>query len=97
MKDWIGRDIQEAQVDLVAAYLFGSAIHPRALARDVDVVLVASGNAGEPPWQRAIAYRDALKARFDAVFQLPLSAMVVTLSEWGELDGVVVRDRMSIL
>ena len=97
MRDWIRVDIQEAHLELIAAYLFGSSIHGGRRPRDVDFVLVAPGKAGDPSWYRVIAYRDALKPRIDRVFRLPLSAMVVTLSEWAELDGVVVRERVSIL
>lgn len=97
MKDWLLSDIQEARLDIVAAYLFGSSILADRNPRDVDLVIVSVDEAGKPSWRRAIAYRDSLNERFREVFKLRLSAMVVTPSEWSELDGIVVRERESIL
>jgi predicted nucleotidyltransferase len=89
--------MQEARLDIVAAYLFGSSIRPKQNPRDVDLIIVAMGKSGSISWRRAIAYRNSLKDRFIAAFGTPLSAMVVTPSEWLELDGSVVRQRLSIL
>jgi predicted nucleotidyltransferase len=96
MIDWLRQDMQKVQVDIAAAYLFGSSVRAQSDPRDVDLVIVTVGEADGASWHRAITYRDALTERFRRVFSLPLSAMVVTRSEWKELDGTVVRERVSI-
>lgn len=83
----------EAKANLQAAYLFGSAVDARAAPRDIDIVLVTKDAAGEKGWHAIRRWRDHLAMDFEEWFNLPLSAMVVTPSEWAEIDGAVVRRR----
>jgi len=96
MRAWLQSELDKFRTDITAAYLFGSSIFPDQKPRDVDLVVITMDGAGKPSWQRVIAYMGNLKTRFDATFRLPLSIMVVTPSEWREIDGIVVRERVSI-
>ncbi len=82
---------------LQAAFQFGSSLDPAAHPNDIDVVLVAVDGAGQPGWRTALGAAGVLKAAFATVFEVPLSVMVLTPSEWNELDGVVVRERRELL
>jgi predicted nucleotidyltransferase len=82
---------------LHAAYQFGSSLSPAARPNDIDLVLVSVDGAGEPAWRDALALASELRVAFPLVFRIPLSAMVLTPSEWDELDGVIVRERRSLL
>lgn len=79
------------------AFQFGSSLDPATQPNDIDVVLVAVDGAGRRGWRRALNLAAVLKTEFAAVFEVPLSIMVLTPSEWGELDGVVVRERRELL
>lgn len=96
MKNWLLDDMRGIRTDIAAAYLFGSAICSNRKPHDVDLVIISQGTSSEPSWLRVAEYRDSMVERFKDTFQLPLSAMVVTPSEWSEFDGVIVRDRISI-
>ncbi|MFT8745423.1 hypothetical protein [Acetobacter orientalis] len=87
----------EATANLQAAFLFGSAINANATARDVDIVLVTKDAAGEKGWHEIREWRDRLTIDFQELFNIPLSAMIVTPSEWAEIDGVVVRERKALV
>ena len=82
---------------LQAAFLFGSAINVLAAPRDIDIVLVTKDAAGEKGWHAIRKWRDRLAIDFEKRFNLPMSAMVVTPSEWAEIDGVVVREREALI
>lgn len=85
------------QPSLHAAYQFGSSLSPKARPNDIDLVLVARDGAGEPAWRDALALSVELRRCFQPAFGIPLSVMVLTLSEWHELDGSIVRERRSLL
>lgn len=87
----------EATTNLQAAFLFGSAINTSAAPRDIDIVLVTKDAAGEKGWHVIREWRDCLKVDFEKRFNMPLSPMVVTPSEWAEIDGVVVRERKTLI
>ena len=87
----------EAAANLQAEFLSGSAIDARAAPRDIDIVLVTKDAAGEKGWHAILEWRDRLAIDFQERFNLPLSAMVVTPSEWAEIDGVVVRGRKALI
>lgn len=80
-----------------AAYQFGSSLNPAARPNDIDLVLVSIDGAGAPGWRGALALAAELPAAFQLIFQTPLSVMVLTPSEWNELDGVIVRERRTLL
>jgi predicted nucleotidyltransferase len=95
--DWIRNELQVVEDALFKAYLFGSALDASRIPRDVDVVFVTTDGAGESKWQLVRVWRDDITPRFLAEFGIPLSAMVVTPSEWIEIDNVIVRERLSLL
>jgi predicted nucleotidyltransferase len=89
--------IEEVAADLETAFIFGSAVDPLATPRDIDVVLVTKVAAGEPSWHAIRVWRDRVAVEFEKQFYLPLSAMVVTPSEWAEIDGTIVRERQALV
>ncbi|MEJ5118734.1 hypothetical protein WH158_15095 [Gluconobacter cerinus] len=93
MTVWLRAAMAGATANLQTAFLFGSAIDAKAVARDIDIVLVTKEGAGEKGWHAIRDWRDRLAVDFEERFHMPLSAMVVTPSEWAEIDGVVVRER----
>jgi predicted nucleotidyltransferase len=96
LKEWLQHELQPIRANILAAYLFGSSIKGKLAPRDVDLVIVTADGAGEHSWHQIISYRDHLRERFQNAFQIPLSTMVVTPSEWDEIDGIVVRERLSV-
>lgn len=97
MKEWLIRQLKERRCDIVAAYLFGSSIKPDSTPGDIDLIVITTGDAGTTAWLRTVAWGRSLKAEFFKKFGMPLSLMVVTVSEWRQLDGVVVRKRLKLL
>ncbi|MEG3087423.1 hypothetical protein [Sphingomonas sp. PB4P5] len=97
MTAWLRAAMPEETANLQAAFLFGSAINAIAAPRDIDIVLVTKAAAGENGWHTIRKWRDRLAKDFIEQFNLPLSAMVVTPSEWAEIDGVVVRGREALI
>ncbi|QJU60258.1 hypothetical protein HL653_23225 [Sphingomonas sp. AP4-R1] len=97
MRAWLRDALAPVRGDLSAAYLFGSVLHPDAHPADVDLVLVAIDGAGAPGWRRVRALRTAIAPAFKRAFGLPLSGMVLTPSEWREVDGTIVREREPLL
>lgn len=94
---WLTARLRDHRFSLRAAYQFGSSLNPASRPNDIDLVLVSADGAGEPAWRATLALADELRSAFPLVFQTPLSVMVVTPSEWGELNGVIVRERRSLL
>jgi predicted nucleotidyltransferase len=96
LRDWLRHKFGPYHRFIIGAYLFGSMLDPTRSPRDIDLVLVTVGNAGEPEWQQVRSVRDVIAPLFEAEFGLPLSAMVLTLAEWREIDGVIVGERESL-
>lgn len=90
---WLRAAMLNSPGHLREAYLFGSALDARRKPRDIDVVLVTDDHSGGPGWFDVRRWRDRLAEQFEDRFGLPLSAMVVTPSEWAEIDGIIVRER----
>jgi predicted nucleotidyltransferase len=97
MRAWLRAALAPVQGDLSGAYLFGSVLDLNAHPADVDLVLVAIDGAGEPGWRRVRTLRTAIAPAFTRAFGLPLSGMVLTPSEWREIDGTIVREREPLL
>jgi predicted nucleotidyltransferase len=94
---WLRARLRIHSSGLRAAYQFGSSLDPAARPNDIDLVLVSADGAGEPAWRGTIALAAELRTAFRLVFRTQLSVMVLTPSEWAELDGVIVRERRSLL
>jgi hypothetical protein len=97
MVSWIRNQLIEIEADLKCAHLFGSALDPSKCPRDVDIILVTRSGAGSESWREAIDFCGPLSELFSQIFLLPLSVIIAIPSEWAELDGVIVRDRVSLL
>lgn len=97
MIPWLKGQLREIEVSLGGAFLFGSALQGIGSARDVDIVLVTADAAGGDEWGRVRSFRNALVPRFEDTFNIPLSVLVLTPSEWLEIDGSVVRERARLL
>ncbi len=82
--------------DIASAYLFGSILDPSLVPRDVDLLLIARGGAGEPAWLRARRTRDQITPLFRHQFGIPLSGKVLTPSEWIELDEIFFKRRRAL-
>jgi predicted nucleotidyltransferase len=93
MKDWLIRELAPSRHAIAGAYLFGSVLNATLKPRDVDLALVAIDSAGAPAWQQLRTVRDTITPPFLMKFGVPLSILVLTLSEWGEVDDVIVRER----
>lgn len=93
MRVWL----REIQSDLSGAYLSGSVLDLAAHLADVDLVLVAIDDAGEPGSHRARTLRTAIAPASNRALGLPLSGMVEILSEKREIDCMIVRERKSLL
>lgn len=63
---------------------------------DVDLIIVTVDGPGGLGWHQIRVVRDAMRNPFLERFGIPLSTMVVTTSEWHELDGVIVRERKAL-
>ena len=96
MITWLRAAMSCSSEHLRAAYLFGSVLDPKRKPRDVDVVLVTVDRAGRPGWLNIRRWRDHLAQEFEDRFHIPLSAMVVTPSEWAEIESVVIGQRESL-
>jgi hypothetical protein len=94
---WLRTAIKEVAADLQTAFIFGSALDPCACPGDIDVVLVTKVAAGEPSWHAVRLWRDQVAVEFEKQFCLPLSVMVITPSEWAEIDGIIVREREALI
>lgn len=94
-EDWLRAEVG-AMSGVIAACIFGSALTVEN-PNDVDLCLVTDVRVGSDDWHRAREQRDSLADKFQKTFGLPLSAMLVTLSEWREVDGVVVRERCQLV
>jgi predicted nucleotidyltransferase len=81
---------------IVAACIFGSALTSKT-PRDVDLCIVTDAKVGSDEWHRVRKARDSIIEQFRKDFGLPLCVMLVTPSEWREIDGVVVRDRRPLI
>lgn len=93
MRDWLREAISAAGTDVAEAYLFGSMLDPAREPRDADIVVVTADGAGRPAWRRVRLWREQVVGPFHARFNLPLSVIVATPSEWRELDGTLIRKR----
>ena len=94
---WLSALLRAHAPRLYAAYQFGSSVDPAARPNDIDLALVSVDGAGEPGWQDTLALAAELRAAFGLAFLIPLSIMVLTPSEWAEVDGVIVRERKRLL
>lgn len=97
MKCWLRQKIKIIKKDVRDAFIFGSSITDGAVPSDVDVVVVAEGTVGTYSWWSVRAFREDVRSDFQSVFGLRLSMMVVTPSEWKQIDGSIVRERVSLL
>lgn len=93
MKDWLREAIASAGTDIRVAYLFGSVLNPARTPRDIDLVVVTADGAGTMVWRRVRLWRNDIESQFTCKFDVPLSVLVATPSEWRELDGTIVRER----
>jgi predicted nucleotidyltransferase len=96
MRSWLSFRFESVQADILCAFLYGSALRPKSEPRDVDIVVITRCVAESASWVRVRAFCEHLKRDFIQVFGLPLSVMIATQSEWPELDGVVVRERVTL-
>lgn len=96
MRAWLSGRLRD-QPSLGAAYQFGSSLDPATTPNDIDLVLVSTDGAGEPAWRDSLALAAELRVAFHLAFRIRLSVMVLTPSEWDEVDGVIVRERRSLL
>lgn len=92
---WLRREMAEF-CGATGACVFGSALSVKS-PRDVDLCIVTDARIGSGDWHQIRTQRDSLAMRFQAAFALPLSAMLVTVGEWDEIDGVIVRERRVLL
>jgi len=97
LRDWLRNAIELTGGDILEAYLFGSILDRQRSAGDVDLVVVTADGAGGVAWRRVRDWRDSAALRFQAQFDLPLSILIATPSEWNEIDGTVVRHREQLL
>jgi predicted nucleotidyltransferase len=97
MKDWLSLRLESVRTDVLGAYLYGFALRPSSTPRDVDVVIVTKSGPACPSWERVRVFRNYLTEEFVGIFSLPLSVMIVTQSEWSEIDGVVVREKVALV
>lgn len=96
MKDWLSLHLESVRADILCAYLYGSAMRPNSDPRDVDIIVVTRSEAASPCWERIRGFCEHLRREFVETFGLPLSVMIATQSEWSEIDGVVVRERVAL-
>ncbi|TXI87187.1 MAG: hypothetical protein E6Q40_05350 [Cupriavidus sp.] len=96
MREWLRLALAPIRGDLAEAFLFGSILETDRRPNDVDLALVAIEGAGQPAWRRVRDRRTEIAPGFREIFGLPLSAMVLTPSEWRELDGKIVRVREAL-
>lgn len=96
MKDWLRRELAPYRSSIAYSCFFGSILDQTLTPRDIDIVLVTNDAAGHSSWHSVRKARDAIELPFYETFGLPLSAMVLTPSEWKELDGIIVRERESL-
>lgn len=96
MRQWLRLALAPIRGDLAEAVLFGSILETDRQPNDVDLALVAVDDAGQPAWRRVRDLRSAITPGFLETFGLPLSAMVLTPSEWLELDGRIIRRREAL-
>jgi predicted nucleotidyltransferase len=94
---WLSGRLRAHASRLYAAYQFGSSLDPAARPNDIDLALVSLDGAGEPRWRDTLILAAELRAAFWLAFHIPLSIMVLTPSEWAEVDGVIVRERRRLL
>lgn len=97
IRAWLSARLRAQAPELYAAYQFGSSLHPDARPNDIDLALVSVDGADEPRWRETLALAAELRAAFGLAFHIPLSVMVLTPSEWAEVDGVIVRERRRLL
>lgn len=97
MIPWLKEQLRDIELSLGGAFVFGSALRGTDAARDIDIVLVTADGAGGVEWSRVRSFRNALVPRFEKTFNIPLSVLVLTPSEWLEVDGSVVRERARLL
>lgn len=82
--------------EVAAAYVFGSALTAEK-PNDVDLCIVTRVVPGSDAWTRIRHRRDALVCSFQITFGIRLSVMLVTDCEWAEVDGVIVRERYTLV
>ena len=82
--------------NIAEAYLFGSCLNPEQHFRDVDMVVVSLARAGTANWKTVRSFCATLADDFSSTFGVPLSIMIVTQSEWLEVDGSIVRERLKL-
>lgn len=97
MRDWLRNAIELSGGDILKAYLFGSILDQQSSPGDIDLVIVTADGAGGLAWRRVRDWRDSVALRFQVQFDLPLSILIATPSEWNEIDGTVVRRREPLL
>ena len=97
MRKWLRCRLAEIRSDIVYAYLYGSIVDPNTKPRDIDVVIVTCERSGSGSWNRTRAFSKELRREFVDTFRLPLSVMIVTKSEWNEVDGTIVRERIAVI
>lgn len=94
-EDWLRHRLLITR-GVVAACIFGSSLTSKT-PRDVDLCIVTDAKVGSDEWHQVRKARDSIIEEFRRAFGLPLSVMLVTPSEWREVDGVVVRDRRPLI
>lgn len=97
MIDWAVEQMKEIEIDLLGAFLFGSAISDPNSARDVDVVFVVYGPAGGSSWEHVREKSSCIKKRFYERFSKELSIIVATEPEWKELDTYLTGERKALI
>lgn len=81
---------------VLAAYIFGSSLTSKT-PNDVDLCIITDAKVGSDEWYGVRRARDSIVEDFHRAFDLPLSVMLVTASEWLEVDGVIIRDRRLVI
>jgi predicted nucleotidyltransferase len=94
-EDWLRHRLIKTR-GVVGAYIFGSSLTIKT-PRDVDLCIVTGAKVGSDEWHQVRKARDSIAEEFRRAFGLPLSVMLVTPSEWREVDGGVVRDRRPLI
>lgn len=96
MRDWLCHELAPYRRLIAEAYLFGSVLDPTRKPRDIDLAVVTADRAGGTAWQQVRMVRDTLISPFLEKFGIPLSIIVLTISEWRELDGTIIRERETL-
>jgi predicted nucleotidyltransferase len=78
-------------------YLFGSVLTRKTTPNDIDVIIISRGCSGSGNWNYVRHFSKNLAKIFMRTFKIPLSVIVVTMSEWREFSGIIVRRRLAIL